>query len=338
VRGTIGNGAFANGSNNFNLQAGQQGPQAQLDVRNNSINVNGTTINIDFIGDNNDLDLVLNKTAGDLQLVDLLARERIARTKDGKLAAQSLEEGLAITYQLPNRTSLPSRSDRQLIQIASIPLKAQFYKIASPVLASYVYDEASVTNDSTTVFLAGDVATYVNNEFVGRGVMPSVPVGQNFKLGLGVDSSLRARRDLVEKTETTQGGNRVVDFAYRLSVENFGSRPATVRLLDRLPTAKEAEIRVTLAQAATGKELSKDQLYQETDRKKGILRWDVEVPAQAVDVKALSLEYQFKLEYDRQMSISTPAPAVDLSGRGRGGGGAGGRGGAAGQRGGARGN
>src|SRR5262249_55201828 len=39
----------------------------------NYININGTQINIDYIGDNNDLDLILNKTASDLQMVDLLA-------------------------------------------------------------------------------------------------------------------------------------------------------------------------------------------------------------------------------------------------------------------------
>ncbi|HVT89260.1 MAG TPA: mucoidy inhibitor MuiA family protein [Tepidisphaeraceae bacterium] len=257
-----------------------------------------------FIGNNNELDQILNKTAGDLQMVDLLAKEQIARNPAAKGVAANPEEGLAIAYQLPNRTSLASRSDRQLIQIASLPLKALFYKVASPVLANYVYNEATVTNDSVTQLLAGEVATYVNNEFVGRGAIPSVAVGQNFNVGLGIDSSLRTRRELVEKNETMQGGNRVVDFTYRLTLENFGAKPASVRLLDRLPTAKEAEIRVTLV--PPGKELSKDAVYEQGDRKKNILRWDLEVPAQLADDKALAVEYQFKLEYDRQMSITAP--------------------------------
>lgn len=319
-RGIIGSNNFNNGTLSL-----QNNAVSQTTIG-NTININGAIVNVDYIGDNNDLDLVLNKTAGDLQLVDLLAQEKIARSKERKPASFIEDEGLAITYQLPNRTSLPSRSDRQLIQIASIPLKAQFYKVASPVLASYVYDEASVTNDSSTVFLSGDVATYVNNEFVGRAAMPSVAVGQTFNVGLGIDSSLRVRRELVEKTEAQQGGNRVVDFTYRLTLENFGGKPATVRLLDRLPTTKETEIRATIL--SPGKELSKDPIYDQTDRKKGILRWDLEVPAQAVDVKALAMEYQFRLEYDRLMSITAPAAAPGGAGRGaQGAGGAGGRGG-----------
>ena len=317
---------------NFRQTIGTQqavGNQAANAPSANTTVINGTRVNLDYIGDNNDVDLILNKTAGDLQLVDLLAQERIARTRDGRPATLTVEQGLAITYQLANRTTLLSRSDRQLIQITSIPLKAQFYKVASPVLATYVYDEATVVNDSSTVFLFGDVATYVNNEFVGRGVMPSVAIGQSFNVGLGIDSSLRARRELVEKTETMQGGNRVVDFTYRMSLENFGAKPANVRLLDRLPTAKEAEIRVTLASVGRdGRELSKDPIYVQNDHKKGILRWDIEVPAQAVDVKAFSMEYQFKLEYDRNVTITTPVATPAPAGGG--GGGAGGRGGAAG--------
>ena len=111
---------------------------------------------------------MLNKTAADLQLVDLLAREKVARAKDAKPATRVVDEGLAITYDLgKNRTSLLSRSDRQLIQIAVMPMKASFYKVAAPVLANYVYDEAEVTNDnpSAKVLLSGDVATYVDNQF-----------------------------------------------------------------------------------------------------------------------------------------------------------------------------
>jgi hypothetical protein len=295
----------------------------------NTININGTVVNLDYIGDNNDIDLILNKTAADLQLVDLLAKEKIARSKD-KTAPLTPDEGLTVTYNIKPRTTLLSRSDRQLIQIAPANLTAEVYKVASPVLSTFVYDEATATNGSDTVFLWGDVNTYVNNEFVGRGVMPSVSVGQRFSAGLGVDSSLRTRRELVEKTESTQGGNRVVEFTYRLTVENFGSKDAAVHLQDRMPTAKEAEIKVTLgprdAKDTKQPELSKDSIYEQTGKKKGILRWDLNVPAKAVDDKAVVVEYQFKLEYAATATISTPAPTPAPANPAGGQGGTGGRG------------
>lgn len=248
-----------------------------------------------------ELDLGLNTIAQDLQMLDLVARAPASRS--ARPAAPATDEGLTVTYQLAGRTSLPSRADQQLIQIAALPMKAEFYKLALPVLTSYVYNEAAVTNSSDRVLLAGPVAAYLAGQFVGHGAIPTVAVGENFTLGFGIDSSLRAGRELVEKAESVQGGNRVVDFTYRLIVENFGAAPADVRLLDRLPTAKDNEVKIELTANGTHK-ISEDSTYQQTQRKKGILRWDVQAPAQAAGPQALGVEYKLRLEYDKQMSIS----------------------------------
>ena len=187
---------------------------------------------------------------------------------------------MSVSYQLANRTSLPSRSDRQLIQIASVPLQGTFYRLATPVLTSFVYEEARLTNTSDRVFLAGPVATFLGGQFVGRSEMPTVAIGESLTVGLGIDPSLRAQRELISKEERIQGGNRVVDFTYELTLENFGDTAAAVRLLDRLPTVGENDIKVTLVK--TDEPISTDEAYLKTDRKDGILRWDLDVPAQAV--------------------------------------------------------
>lgn len=244
-----------------------------------------------------------NRLADELQVLDLAYGGSVQRKSDGKAIRESDEEPVSVTYQVNGRTSLPSRADRQIIQIAAVPMKARFYKLAIPVLTNYVYEEAGVTNDGKLVLLAGPVSSYLGNEFVGLGQLPTVAVGENFTIGFGIDTALRATRELVEKKETMQGGNRIVDFTYRLAVENFGSAPAAVRVLDRLPTTTGHEVKITLGTLPKDRELSADETYQQTLRKKGILRWDVEVPAQAIGTKALAVEYSFNMEYDRQMTV-----------------------------------
>jgi uncharacterized protein (TIGR02231 family) len=169
------------------------------------------------------------------------------------------------------------------------------------VLTSYVYEEAQLTNTSDRVFLAGPVATFVGGQFVGRAALPTVAVGESFTVGLGIDSSLRTARELVNKQERVQGGNRVVDFTYELAVENFGDKPVKVRLLDRLPTAGQDDIKVTLVKSDVP--VSDDAAFQLNDRKEGLLRWDVEVPAEAVGPKRKVLRYTMQIEYDKQLSI-----------------------------------
>jgi hypothetical protein len=42
----------------------------------------------------------------------------------------------------------------------------------------------------------------------------------------------------------------------------------------------------------------------DADRKRGILRWDVQAAAQTAGTKALAVDYQFRLEYDKQMAVT----------------------------------
>jgi len=61
-----------------------------------------------------------------MQVLEILAKD--ARDRDGKPGSGpgpgKRDEGVSVTYSLASRTSLPSRSDTQLIQIASVPMKA----------------------------------------------------------------------------------------------------------------------------------------------------------------------------------------------------------------------
>ncbi|MCI0630557.1 MAG: DUF4139 domain-containing protein, partial [Phycisphaerales bacterium] len=149
---------------------------------------------------------------------------------------------------------------------------------------------------------------YLGGEFVGHGKIPTVAAGEGFTLGFGIDSSMRAARELYEKDETLQGGNRVVNLTYRLMIENFGAQNATVRVLDRQPMSNGSEVKATLV--SNSPKVSEDAAYKQNDFKKGILRWDVPVPAQAIGASAAAVEYQLRLEYDKQMSITGVALAT----------------------------
>jgi hypothetical protein len=249
------------------------------------------------------LDDGLNRWATQLQVLDLVAGERAERSE----RQSDTTQGVSVTYELAGRTSMPSRSDQQLIQIARLQLPASFANRAVPVLGPYVYEEARVRNASNLVLLAGPAQAYVAGEFVGRAAVPMVAVGESFDAGFGIDPSLRATRELVARSERTQGGNRVVEFTYKLVVENFGSQAAPVRLLDRLPHPADrnagSAINVELVSAQPG--ISEDADYLRTARQDGILRWDLVAPADATGGEALEVTYRFTVEHDRQKTLAT---------------------------------
>lgn len=251
-----------------------------------------------------DLDQQLNEIACNMQLLDIVQPGRVTKSR-----GEQPTEDLAVTYQLAARVSLPSRADQQLVQIAALPLKGEFALIATPVLTEYVYEEARVVNSSQLVLLGGPASAYVNGQFVGHSDIPTVKAGESLTVGLGINSSLRATRELVDRTENVQGGNRVVEFTYAIALENFADAPATVRVLDRVPSGRDSEVKVTMSTMST--ELSNEKSYEQTDRRKGILRWDVEVPGQSITTSAKSLQYKFKVEYDKGMTLAgLPAPVA----------------------------
>ena len=246
----------------------------------------------------------INTFASSLQLLEMQAGDKelrmIRRAEAGAL------EGLSVTYSLPGRTSLESRSDRQLVQIAALKLKSSFYYVATPVLSGFVYREAEIANDGPIALLAGPSTVYLDGQFVGRGNVPLVARGQRFQAGFGMNPQLRASRELVKKTDKTLGGNRQQTFQYRLGIENFSDKAITLRLYDRIPTAIDStDLRVTLGEMTD--KLSEEPLYLERQRPQGILRWDIEVPAGVAGVKARKVEYDYTLEFDRELAVLTPS-------------------------------
>src|SRR5262249_48027601 len=150
-------------------------------------------------------------------------------------------------YQLRGSVSLASRSDQQMVRIMQSDMDSRFYHIAVPVLTPHVFREAELKNSGDEDLLAGPITVYLDGRFVGRGEIPTVARGQTFIVGFGADAQLRARRELTDKKDGVQGGNRETRFDYRIVVENFSSSATPVRVFDRVPHAENGEdIRVTL--------------------------------------------------------------------------------------------
>lgn len=249
-----------------------------------------------------DRDWDINTWANRLQYLDLVGR------RDALLAGQEVgsdSEVLSVNYVLTGAISIPSRSDQQMIQIASLRLAGTFYYLATPMLSPFVYQHADIVNTSDVALLAGPVGAYLDGEFKGRGQIPMVAKGQRFTVGFGVDSQLRTGRELADKTDRVQGGNRMLGFKYRLLIDNYKDQPVKVRLLDRLPDPRGADIEVTLGEMVD--KLSEDKLYLRTIRKMGILRWEVDVPAKSSGAKSRSVEYAFTMEFERSKHVGEPS-------------------------------
>ncbi len=265
--------------------------------------------NADNFRDNNATAWNINGFANELQQLELLCETGFISTLNN--GANENGEGPSLSYQLASSVSLPSRTDQQMVRILQEGLPSKFFHVATPVLTSYVYREGELTNNSQEDLLAGPVAVYLDNRFVGRTEIPTVARGQTFVVGFGADPQLRTRRELADKADNVQGGNRELQFTYRLIIENYKADAAPLRVVDRMPISdRSADIRVTVGEMTD--DLSEDKVYSRHERPTGILRWDIDAEAGATGEEARLIEYTYTIEYDRNFALATPSGTQQL--------------------------
>ncbi len=249
----------------------------------------------------------LNDAAAYEQNLDLMCTrdEILARLKKGHgaaIAGPAATDGPSVTYHLGSKLSVPSRNDEQVIEVVKLSLTPKYYYKTVPVLNNHVYRLADVVNKSTHILLPGEATMYQGTDFVGRMLMPLVAIGEEFTAGFGVDTQLQIQRQMVDQTRTTQGGNQVIKYDYRILVSSFKSEPVKLQVWDRLPKGENESVGISLVKSAP--ELSKDGIYLRESRPNNLLRWDVEVAPSCNGENALPITYEFRMELDRQMAIT----------------------------------
>ncbi len=245
----------------------------------------------------------LNDAAAWLQCFELTRSptDVLAQLKKGGNAIAGAD-GPSVTYHLPNKLTVPSRNDEQVIEVAKLKLTPKYYYKTVPVLNTNVYRLADLVNKSEHVLLPGEATMYQGTDFVGRMPMPLVAVGEEFTAGFGVETQLQVQRQMIDQTRSTQGGNQVLKYDYRILVSSFKSQPVQLQVWDRLPKGENESVGVVLLKSTP--DLCKDAIYLRESRPNNLLRWDVEVPANCNGEKALPITYEFKMELDRQMAIT----------------------------------
>jgi len=143
---------------------------------------------------------------------------------------------------------------------------------------------------------------YQGTDFVGRMPMPLVAVGEEFTAGFGVDPQLQIQRQLVDKTRTTQGGNQILKYEYRILVSSYKGEPVKLQVWDRLPHAEAESVGISVVKSTP--ELSKDALYLRENRPNNLLRWDLDVEPGVSGERAQAITYEFSMALDRQMAIT----------------------------------
>ena len=180
--------------------------------------------------------------------------------------ALAMREGPTVTYHISTPLAVPSRTEEQVIEVARIELAPEFYYKAVPLLTTHVYRLADLVNKSNYVLLPGEATMYIGSDFVGQMSLPLVAIGEQFTAGFGVDPQLQVTRQMIDKSHTTQGGNQMLRYEYRILVSNYKNEKVKLQVWDRLPQAETDAVTVSILKSTP--ELSKDPAYLRGPRRR----------------------------------------------------------------------
>lgn len=247
--------------------------------------------------------IALNEVSFSNQIMELRADKDAIKVIKKEAKKYARTESVSVTYKMPGKLSMPSRSDQQLLTIAAFESKADFLMIATPLLTDYVYLQADILNDSDVIMLAGPLSVYRNGEFAGKSSLELVTIGEKFTVGFGVDSQVQILREFGDKKVETLWGNTIEKYEYRIEINNYKNNPVKLRLLERIPYTQNEDL--LISGFLTNTDLSADQEYQRVDKKKGILRWDLKLDPMTTGQKAKIITYGYSMKYDKEMTICT---------------------------------
>ncbi len=223
--------------------------------------------------------------------------------------AQIRSGGSSVTFTLPRRMTVETNSkSAQRTRIAEFESDVDFTFVAMPVLTEQVYLRGRFTNASDYQLLPGRGGIFMGGDYVGPTDLASTAPGADMELFFGADPALTASETMLTRSTGSSGvfGGWVrTDSSYVIKVDNGSGRPVKMELWDRRPVSRSDEIDVAVV--GIDPALSTDAVYLADDAPRGLMRWDITVPAGRTGEDAFTLSYDLRVEHKEGVVI-TPLP------------------------------
>ena len=243
---------------------------------------------------------VMEKAAPMVLQTDAFRDEELeAGTGREKPTVTIREKGVAVLYGIPGKNTIPSDGADHKLPVTTQALHAEFEYSSYPRSSPYAYLGTRIRNGPEVQMLSGKVNIFLDGDYTGSSSIDNIAPGEEFDLYLGIDENVKISRDLIDKQvdQTIVGGipskTRKTTFTYRLSVENYKSKPAKVKLFEALPVPEDDRIKVEV------KKVTLEPDSRDWDERKGIWLWKTEL--KAGENREISITYV--VEHPRDMIV-----------------------------------
>jgi len=183
-----------------------------------------------------------------------------------------IEEGITNTrFEIKKSYTVPSNGDVTVIEIENYSAPATYAYFAAPVLNENVFLTAKIDDWEQYNLLPAEANVYFEGNYSGKTHINPQSTTEQLTISLGVDPNV-----VVKRTQPTDfkknaflGSNKIISKHYDIELKNNKSSAIDLVLLDRIPISQNKEIKIDDIETGNS----------EYDDKKGILKWNVTIPA-----------------------------------------------------------
>ncbi len=226
--------------------------------------------------------------------------EEAIANKPAEIAYSKAEEkGIAVVYKLPRKATIKSDAAEHKLPVSSQVLQAKFAYSTYPRVNTCAYLGSRVTNAKDLQLLGGRVNIFLEGDFVGSSGIDNIAPGEEFDLYLGVDESVKVKRDLVEKKVDDiliagiPSPTKKTIFKYKTNIENYKSKKINVVLFEAMPVSEDERIKTRISN------VSLEPKEKDWQSRKGVWRWELELEPRAKK----EIFYTYTIEHPRDMQV-----------------------------------
>ncbi|MCB1651416.1 MAG: mucoidy inhibitor MuiA family protein [Alphaproteobacteria bacterium] len=206
-----------------------------------------------------------------------LQEQRVAATPQ---AAVINTGGFTAEYEIPGLSSVPSDGSEAKVYIGAFDTDNSLKVHILPQLGNEAYLVADATLKGEAPVLPGVVSLFRDGAFVGRGSLPLLRAGAEYKLAFGIDDQIEVKHKVL-KDESSQSGmfvgkSDVLERWVVSEIQNLRKNKVSIVVDETVPTSKNEKITLELLGKQTTPGYEKD-----ADKIKGLMRWSFDLEPKA---------------------------------------------------------
>ncbi len=201
--------------------------------------------------------------------------------------------GGSVNFEIPGRVDIPADNSLKKLSVGIFIFDSKESFVTVPKISELAYLRAKFTNTTDFPLLAGPVAIFQGQNYVGESKTDFVAPGEEMELSMGVVEAVKVKRTLL-KDFAAKGGlfgsKRKRAYGYITEITNNLGRAINIEVFEQIPVARDSRISIEEIEFVP-------KLKEEPNR--GIASWKLEIPAS----QKASATLKFIVAYPKDIEV-----------------------------------